>query len=119
MTLRDSNGESVIKAILRGVSVPDESTSLSPSAQNSLETLRNYAQITKGSNDLAKFAAEAHAFHELIFVSAYEVLGFAGFNVDSVNDAERLYLTNSKDIHLYRLRKGAQWVSEQISTLDA
>lgn len=121
MTLRDSkdSGESRIKAILGGVSVPDESTSLSLSAQNPLENLRNYAQITKGSKDLAKFAAEVHAFHELIFVSACEVLIFAGFNVGSVNDAMRLCLTNSKDIHLYRLQKGARWVGEQISTLDA
>ena len=119
MTLRDSkdNGESRIKAILGGVSV-HESKPLSRSSQSPLKALESYAEIIKGSEDVAKFAAKVHAFQELIFVSACEVLVFAGYEIDSVNDAMRLYLTNAQDAHLCRLRKGARWVAELISTLD-
>ncbi|KAL5346626.1 hypothetical protein ACLOAV_008333 [Pseudogymnoascus australis] len=119
MALRYSKetGDSLIRAILGGVSVP-ESSSRSVFSQSPLEALKNYARITKGSEYVAKFAAAVHAFQELILVSACEVLVFAGYKEDSVNDAMRMCLTDSQDSHLRRLRMGARWVAEQISALD-
>jgi len=84
-----------------------------------LETLRNYALITKGSKDLAEAATEVHAFQELIFISACEVLTSTAHDVESVNEAMRLCISDSSETNLYRLRKGSRWLGGQISALDA
>ncbi|KFY66723.1 hypothetical protein V497_00743 [Pseudogymnoascus sp. VKM F-4516 (FW-969)] len=108
-----------IRSILRGVSIPDASILAEPSAQDPLEILKNYGILTKGSEDLAKAAREVHAFQELIFVSACEVLISNGHNVSSINDLMKVCISDSGDTHLYRIRKGSRWLGKLISSRDA
>ncbi|OBT39577.1 hypothetical protein VE00_09480 [Pseudogymnoascus sp. WSF 3629] len=103
-----------IRSILSGVSVCNRVTPSSSTAEGSL---RDFARITKATEKVTEFARQVHAFQELIFVSACFVLTASGVKTSEVNSIMQLCVSDSKDAHLRRLRRGSQWANEQMSKM--
>jgi hypothetical protein len=84
---------------------------------NIIEIAQGYAQKTKYSRGNVKFYDELQTFRELIFVSFCAVLENVGESVQEINGAMRILLSNSNDVHLKRMRRGAIWANQRIAVL--
>ncbi|KAL5344310.1 hypothetical protein ACLOAV_010739 [Pseudogymnoascus australis] len=103
-----------IRAILLGVSVCNGVTP-SSSSSTAEESLRDFASITKFTEQVSDFTRQVHAFQQLIFASACSVLIAYGVQTSKVDSIMQLCVSNSKPDHLSRLRNGSQWVNKQTS----
>ncbi|KFY96772.1 hypothetical protein V500_02322 [Pseudogymnoascus sp. VKM F-4518 (FW-2643)] len=127
-----------IRAILRGVSTFNTSSSPRPSAEDPWQALRTFSGIIKGTEDAKKAIGKIHAFQQLIFVSACVVLKSDGVDDPLIDDAIRLCASKSKvskskvskskvskskvskskvsnTADTYAFEKCPQWIGEQIS----
>ena len=105
-----------IRSILSGVSVCNGVTPSSSTAEGSL---RDFARITKTTGEVTEFTQQVYAFQQLIFVSACFVLTASGVKTSKVNPIMQLCVSDSADTQLRRLRRGSQWLNEQISKVCA
>ena len=77
-----------------------------------------YARATKESQGNATLAFRLQTFQELVFVSLCSVLETVGCPLHEVNETMRIWVSDSEDKNLKRLRRGAVWANQRISELD-
>jgi len=83
-----------------------------------LASAQAYARATKASQGNATFVHKLQAFRELVFVSLCAVLEACNYPRDEINKTMRIYVSDSEDKNLKRLRSGALWVNHRIVDLD-
>ncbi|ELR08380.1 hypothetical protein GMDG_03169 [Pseudogymnoascus destructans 20631-21] len=119
-----------IKLILRGISLADAQDPLetlrqcskelgNTKPQNPLELIKNYSIISNHTKRLAERARKVHAFQELIFVSACEVLLKNGYKLEVIDELMKLCISDSSTKNLERLRGGARWFCSLVSSRNA
>jgi len=74
-----------------------------------------YATNTKATQEYSNTFRQIHSFMELVLISMCAVLEKLGYPVDEINETMRICLSNSEDINLKRLRRGALWVNGTIA----
>ncbi|CZT13939.1 uncharacterized protein RAG0_17549 [Rhynchosporium agropyri] len=82
-----------------------------------IDLARAYARMTKTSEGNAAFTCRLHYFHELVFVSLCAVLEASGYPPEEINETMRIYVSDTEDINLKRLRRGALWANSAIRRL--
>jgi hypothetical protein len=119
-----------IKLILRGMSLADARDPLetlrqcskelgNTKPQNPVELIKNYSFISNSTKRLAERARKVHAFQELIFVAACEVLLENGYELELIDELMKLCISDSSTTNLQRLRGGARWFCSLVSSRDA
>jgi len=77
-----------------------------------------YAKAMKLSQGKLKSSQQLQYFRELVLVSLCATLESCNYSIDKINEILRLYISDSEDTNLKRLRNGAIWANHQIIALD-
>jgi len=78
-----------------------------------------YANNTKATQELTDIFDQIQRFMWLVLVSLCAVLESLDFPLQEINETMRICLSDSEDINLKRLRRGALWVNSTIADMYA
>jgi hypothetical protein len=76
-----------------------------------------YARSTRAAQGYSDVFYQIRCFMELVLVSLCAVLEILGYPEGEINETMRICLSNSEDINLRRLRRGALWVHHIIADM--